>query len=290
MAVAWVTGASSGLGLHIAGSLLETGWQVIGGARSFADGKSPASPAMRLAEMQLDALLPGQKGSFTALPLDVSDPDSVARFRDAALQDAGAPDALVCAAGITLLGACEEYSVRELQRMMDVNFLGTVRVVQTALPLMREQGRGKIVMLSSVNGLLATPFQGAYTASKHAVEGFAEALMMEAAPHGIQVMLVEPGDHRGGGQAYRGKSETSLDCYASARQKAGETIAKDEGSGGDPKRLGIKVARAMNKRRMPLRLRVAPLSQHMAVFLHDLLPGRLFSRLMGYYYGVNRAG
>ena len=290
MAVAWVSGASSGLGLHIAGCLVESGWQVVGGARSFAAPAAPSHPAAKLAQIQLSALLPGQKGSFTALPLDVSDEESVARFRDAALQAFGPPDALVNAAGLTLLGACEDYSADELRRILDVNFLGAVRMCQAALPLMRERGRGRVVMLSSVNGLLATPFQGAYAASKHAMEGFSEAMMMETAGQGIQVMLVEPGDHRGGSQAYRGRSAARLSCYAAAREKAGRTIARDEGAGADPRRLGLRVARAMNRRRMPARLRVASPSQHLAVFLHDLLPGRLFSRLMGCYYGMNRAG
>ncbi len=265
MPVAWVTGASSGLGKHIFEALRQDGWQVVGGARSFQET---------------------QEGAALFLPLDVSQEESAQRFVQQATAAYGTPDALVNAAGVLITGACEDYSDQELQRVLSVNFLGMARMVRLVLPLMRARGNGRIVNLSSINGLLATPFQGAYTASKHAVEGFSEALHMEAAPHGIQVMIVEPGDHRGGQDKYRTHAACAGKAYAQACGRARTAIARDEAQGSDPALLGKKVARALNKRRMPLRLRVAKPSQHMAVILHDLLPGRLFSRFLSAYYGV----
>ena len=274
MPVAWISGASSGLGLYTARALAKQGWQVVAGARSFSDPEK-LDPAD---DQQL------------RLPLDVSREDSVRAFCDQAFRAHGAPHALINAAGQTLLGACEEYSTAELLKILDVNFLGMARLCQAALPLMRAQGRGTIVNFSSINGLLATPFQGAYTASKHAVEGYSEALRMELRPHGIRVMVVQPGDHRGGQQRYRGHSGQALDAYQRAREKAGSTIARDEGGGSDPGKLGIRLARALGKRRPPATLRVAMMSQHLAVLLHDLLPAGLFSRIMAGYYGVNHKG
>ena len=265
MAVAWVTGASSGLGRQIALALHEAGWQVIGGARSFNDETQQA---------------------FTCLPLDVRDEQSVAAFVQAAAQKYGPPGVVVNAAGILTLGACEYYSMQELTQVMDVNFYGMVRMVQAVLPLMREQGSGRIVNLSSINGLMAVPFQGAYTASKHAIEGFSEALMMETAPFGIQVMLVEPGDHRGGKQQYRTSSVKCGDCYTQSRKNAAARIAKDEAGGASPEILGKKVARALGKKRLPPRLRVAQPAQHAAVVLHDILPNRLFMKILSMYYGI----
>ncbi|NLD33713.1 MAG: SDR family oxidoreductase [Clostridiales bacterium] len=267
MAVAWVTGASSGLGLHTARALCAAGWQVVGGARSLSAEEQPG---------------------LLHLPLDVTDDGSIAAFVREATARYGAPDALVNAAGVLLIGACEDYAAQELQRVMDVNFLGMARMVRAALPLMKERGRGRIVTFSSVNGLLATPFQGAYTASKHAVEGYSEALLMEVRPHGIQVMIVEPGDHRGGQEKYRGRSAHCSAGYLAARDRAAAVIARDEAAGSDPARLGNRVARALARRRMPARLRVAKPSQHMAVILHDLLPTGLFTLLLGTYYGVSR--
>lgn len=272
MRVAWISGASSGLGLYTARALQGAGWQVVAGARSFANP---------------DSLLP-QDAQQLRLPLDVTSEESVRAFCAEALERHGAPDALINAAGLTLLGACEEYSPQELQRLLDVNFLGVARMVSAALPLMRAKGRGCVVNFSSINGLLATPFQGAYSASKHAVEGYSEALRMELKPHGIRVMIVQPGDHQGGQQRYRGKSAQALDGYRAARERAGAAIARDEGAGSQPAVLGLKVAAALNRRRPPATLRVAMFSQHLAVWLHDLLPAGLFARFLGGYYGVNR--
>ena len=265
MSVAWVTGASSGLGLHIALALHEDGWQVIGGARTMNEKLSQG---------------------FVGLPLDVQDEQSVTAFVLKATQRFGPPDALINAAGILTIGACEDYSMQELSQVMDVNFYGMVRMVQAVLPLMRKQGSGRIVNLSSINGLMAVPFQGAYTASKHAIEGYSEALMMETAPFGIEVMLVEPGDHRGGKQQYRSHSTQCSDCYTSMRDKAAARIAKDEAAGSSPEALGQKVARALGKKHLPPRLRVAQLAQHAAVVLHDILPNKLFMKIISAYYGI----
>jgi NAD(P)-dependent dehydrogenase (short-subunit alcohol dehydrogenase family) len=265
VAVVWVSGASSGLGLYTAKALQAAGWQVVGGARSFSVVEAPG---------------------LLQLTLDVDRDDSVEAFCQTALDRFGAPDALVNCAGIVTAGACEDYSMQELKRVMDVNFYGMVRMIQQVLPLMRARGEGRIVNFSSINGLLATPFQGAYTASKHAVEGFSEALRMELAPQHIQVMLVEPGDHRGGQDKYRTQTKQITSSYRNALARTRAVIAKDEANGLDPARLGRKVARAMAKKRLPLRLRVAGLGQHAGVWLHDLLPGRLFTRLLSIYYHI----
>ena len=267
MPIAWVTGASSGLGKHIFEALQQDGWQVVGGARSFQER---------------------QGGAALCLPLDVTREDSAQRFVQQAMAAFGPPDALVNAAGVLITGACEDYSDGELKQVLSVNFLGTARMVRLTLPLMRAKGQGRIVNLSSINGLLATPFQGAYTASKHAMEGYSEALSMEVAPHGIQVMIVEPGDHRGGQDKYRAHAAEAGADYAKDCAHARAAIARDEARGSDPALLGKKVARAMKKRRMPLRLQVVKLSERMAVLLHDLLPGRLFTRFLSAYYGVGR--
>ena len=172
----WITGASSGLGLHTAMAFRDDGWQVIAGARSF--GKDGVG---------IDGI--------TCLPLDVTSEDSIRAFCESAAAVA-APDALVQCAGMLVLGSCEETDPEEFRRVIDTNYLGMVRVNREVLPLMRAHGGGKIVLFSSINGLMGIPFQSAYTASKHAIEGYAECLSMEVKPFGIQVMLVEPGDHR----------------------------------------------------------------------------------------------
>ncbi len=262
----WITGASSGLGLHTAQALRDEGFAVIAGARSFGRGES----------------VPGCR----CLPLDVTDPASVEAFVREAYKISGPPYALVNSAGMLILGACESYLTDELRQVMETNFFGQAAMISAVLPLMRRQGQGRVVNFSSINGLLGIPFEGAYTASKHAVEGYSECLALEAKPFGIEVMLVEPGDHRGGSAAYRRHSAGVSDrsAYKAAFDAGTAVIARDEANGSDPDVLGKKIARALQKKRLPRRLRVASPDQHLAVILHDLLPARLFDLILRDHY------
>ena len=260
----WVTGASSGLGLHTAMALRDDGWQVIAGARSFSGG---------------------QRDGMTCLPLDVTDEDSVREFCRRAGEIA-LPDALVQCAGMLVLGSCEETDTEEFRRVIDTNYLGMVRMNRAVLPVMRERGGGKIVMFSSINGLLGIPFQSAYTASKHAIEGYAECLALEVKPFRIQVMLVEPGDHRSGSDKYRphAAAMTAESPYAAEYESATARIHHDETNGSDPDALGRKVARILDRKRIPFRKRIASGDQHLAVYVHRFLGARINGAILRGYY------
>ena len=260
----WMTGASSGLGLHTAAALKEEGWRVIAGARSFEDE---------------------EREGVCRLKLDVTDEESVRRFCEKAAEIAP-PDALVQCAGMLVLGSCEETRTEEYRRVLDTNYLGMVRMNRAVLPLMRARGGGKIVLFSSINGLLGIPFQSAYTASKHAIEGYAEGLQMEVRPFGIQVTLVEPGDHRGGSEKYRPKTNGAgpESPYAAAFKSATERIRHDETHGSDPGKLGQKIARMLARKKVPFRKRIASPDQHLAVYLHRFLPARWNERILYRYY------
>ena len=268
--VVWITGASSGLGLHTAQQLGMHGYDVIAGARSFARDKAVEH--------------------CRSIPLDVTDEESIDAFAARALAMAGPPDILVNCAGMLILGSCENYPIEEIERVMNVNFLGQVRMIQRVLPLMREKGGGKIVNFSSINGLLGIPFEGAYTASKHAIEGFSECLALEVKPYGIQVMLVEPGDHQSGSAAYRPHSKgiTAASPYRAAFETGTAVIAHDEENGSDPDVLGETIARVLKRRRIPRRLRIAKMDQRLAVVLHDVLPAWAFDAIIGSYYRKNK--
>ena len=265
--VVWVSGASSGLGLHTAQALQKSGMTVIAGARSFQGTEGEGEEGYRLF-------------------LDVTDPMSVEEFCRRAKEKFGPPDALCCCAGVLTLGACEEYSLSELREVMETNFLGQAAMVRRALPLMRAHGGGKIVLFSSINGLLGIPFQGAYVASKHAIEGYAECLRMEVKPYGISVCVVEPGDHKSGAKAYRRRAARmdSASPYYARYTAAVRKIAHDEANGSDPDALGARVAKTLQRKRMPLKLLQASLDQRFAVLLHRLLPARLFSKIISSYY------
>lgn len=265
--VVWITGASSGLGLHTAQALARNGFTVVAGARSFGKGKTVEG--------------------CHCLPLDVTSRESIDAFAAEALKAFGPPEILVNCAGMLILGACESYALDELRQVMETNFFSQAAMISKVLPYMREKGKGRIVNFSSINGLLGIPFEGAYTASKHAIEGYSECLSYEVKPFGIEIMLVEPGDHRSGSSAYRRHSAGMIDSspYRKAFEIGTAQIAHDEANGSDPDRLGEKIAKALKRKHLPRRLRVAKPDQHLAVVLHDLLPNRWFEKIIGPYYG-----
>ena len=167
-----VTGASRGIGLAITRHLSAQGWEVYAGARS--DGA--------LGEL---AGLPGVHPTR----LDITDRDSVAALADV-LPDR--LDAVVNNAGIVVNGPLEGLTLDELSRQFDVNVIAQIAVTQAVLPKIRAAG-GRIVFISSISGWFTTPGQGAYCASKHALESLADALRVELRPWKIPVSLVQPG-------------------------------------------------------------------------------------------------
>jgi len=171
--VVLITGCSTGIGRHLAQRLNQLGYTVVATARKLET---------------LDDLAVALK-----LPLDVTQKDSVNRAIALTLQQFGRIDTLVNNAGYTMLGALEEVSEEQTQQVFDVNVFGALRMIRAVVPHMRTQGSGRIINISSVAGKLSTPVNGTYSATKFALEALSDALQMELAPFGIQVVLVEPG-------------------------------------------------------------------------------------------------
>ncbi len=264
----WMIGASSGLGWATAQAFAQAGWLVVAGARSFAapQGEAPAN--------------------LHRLPLDVQEEASCEAFVDSALAISQQVDVLCYTAAVLVLSPCEETGQSRYEQVMQTNFLGMTRLVAKAMPIMRAQGGGRIVLFSSLNGVIGVPFQSAYTASKHAMEGYAQCLAMEGRPFGISVCVVEPGDHRGGSQAYRfdGNGADRRFAYDKEFASACRTIHRDEAGGLSQEALGRKVLRNASRTRMRFRLRVARLDQRAACWLYRLLPAGLFFTIMRGYY------
>lgn len=169
--VALVTGASSGIGYSTAQALRKAGYQVYGTSRRAA-AKGPDGVVM--------------------LSCDVTDEASVAKSIEGVLAEAGRIDLLVNNAGVGLFGAAEESSLEQAQALFNVNVFGIVRVTNAVLPIMRSQGKGRIVNVSSVLGFIPAPFSALYASTKHAVEGYSQSLDHELRTLGIRVTLVEP--------------------------------------------------------------------------------------------------
>jgi NAD(P)-dependent dehydrogenase (short-subunit alcohol dehydrogenase family) len=177
--VALVSGAASGIGQGTVRALSAAGWTVYAGYRP--DGRSPPPPQTP----------PHDRVHWLAL--DVT--DATARRAALALISAahGRLDALVNTAGFLAAGPLEELPERTLRAVMEVNFFGALGLTRTFLPLMRGNHGGVIVMVSSLSGLIGLPFDGAYAASKFALEGMSESLAYELEPSGVRVALIEPG-------------------------------------------------------------------------------------------------
>jgi len=176
-----ITGATDGLGKAAALLLAERDYRV------FAAGRSTAKRA------QLDALAKGKNLALETLEMDVCDDRSVQTAVASVYQKAGAIDVLINNAGFVQVGAAEDLRLEDWRRQFETNFFGVIRVTQAVLPGMREHRKGRILMMSSVSGFVTPPTQGAYSASKHAVEALSNALRHELYPFGIYTILIQPG-------------------------------------------------------------------------------------------------
>ncbi len=177
--VVFITGASRGFGAAAARELAGRGHSVV------ATMRSPERDGPKLAK--------GHEDRIAVTACDVTERSSVDAAVEFALERHDRIDAVFNNAGYGLWGPVEEVTEAEVQRQMDTNFLGQLRVAQAVLPAMRERGAGKILNVSSLSGRVVAPLLGLYCASKFAVEAMSEALRYEVARFGIQVITLEPG-------------------------------------------------------------------------------------------------
>ena len=177
----FITGASTGFGRLLAEEVLKSGGKVIATARNLDK------------VIDLERKYPGKAKAFA---LDVTDYPQVTSVVAQSNASYGPVDVLVNNAGYGLAGAIEEVTEDEFMPMFNTNVFGLIKVTQAFLPYLRRQGRGHILNLSSIGGLVSTPGMGYYNATKYAVEGLSEALAQEVAPFGIHVTLIEPGPFR----------------------------------------------------------------------------------------------
>ncbi len=199
----------------------------------------------------------------------------------------GRIDVFINNAGMGIGGPLEFCSMEDCQRQMDVNFFGMVRYIRQVVPIMREQGHGHIICLSSIGGLIGLPFQGMYSASKYAIEGYCEALRLEVCGFGINVTVIEPGDFATSFTAQRKSvsNEQAGKIYTSyARALA--SIEKDENSGLKPEYLARKISRIVKKKKPGYNYIIATFLQRLSVFAKAVLPSRTFARIMKLYYKV----
>lgn len=265
-----ITGCSSGIGLHLAKSLHADGYQVFASARKHSDVE-------KLKQLGLRTLL-----------LDVADSESIRNASNTLLKEThGELFALINNAGFGQAGAVEDLKREVLREQFETNLFGLVELTNTLLPIMHQQGHGRIIQISSVLGFVAMPFRGAYIASKFALEGISDTLRLELKNTNIHVSLVEPGPIT---SRFRQNSlalfNKNIDSKNSRFQESYEaTISRLETEGPavpftlEPEAVTKKVLHALQSPRPKPRYYVT-FPTYLFAYLKRILPTRILDRLL----------
>ncbi len=237
----FITGCSTGFGRELALAVLERGWRCVATARNKAS---------------LDDLAPDAGERLLRVSLDVTDAAQIEAAVAQAHQQFGAIDVLVNNAGYGYQSSIEEGDEREIRAQFDANTFGLFAMTRAVLPGMRAKRSGHVINITSVAGLAGFPGSGYYSASKHAVEGFSDALLAEAGPLGIKVTCVEPGPFR---TDWAGRSLVQTPGrIADYAETAGARMQRTaQGSGkqaGDPKRAALAMIRVTEVEKPPRHL------------------------------------
>jgi NAD(P)-dependent dehydrogenase (short-subunit alcohol dehydrogenase family) len=235
----FITGISRGFGQALAEAALARGDLVIGTTR---DGKCGIAAS---------------RGTLHVLPLEVGDTAAVESTVAKAFELAGSLDVIVNNAGYGLLGAIENASDAEVARLFEVNVFGTFRVIRSALPKLRAQGRGHIVNITSIAGRAPMAGSGLYAATKAAVEGLSQSLAHEVGPLGIKVTVVAPGAFRTDflSQHSIRKSAPASDAYANSVGRVLNRLDAMAGKQpGDPVRAAKALLEVVDAEQPPLHL------------------------------------
>ena len=255
-----VTGGSSGIGRCTADALLAKGYRVYEISRHDSS-----------------------RTDLRHLSADVTDEEAVKAAFVQIAQEAGSIDVLVNCAGFGISGAIEFTELDDSKRQLDVNFFGMVNTCKAVLPLMRAQGNGRIVNISSVAAPVAIPFQAFYSASKAAINAYTCALANELRPYGITVTAVQPGDIQTGFTAARKKSVAGDDVYGGRISRSVAVMEHDEQNGMKPEAAGKYIAKIADKKRVKP-LYTIGFSYKLVCVLCKLLPCGLQNRIIGKLY------
>ena len=265
--VIFVTGASSGLGLATANALAAKGHIVYGAARSILKVKDAA---------------------FKPLQMDVTDDTSVNAAVSEIISNEGHIDVLVNNAGNGITGPLYAIPVDAAKKQFEVNFFGLLRVSSAVLPGMIEKKQGLVINISSLAGLFGLPYQGLYSASKFAIEGYSESLRMELQNTGVKVAVVNPGDFK---TEFTGNREKLPFTLNNAQLKAEFEAAvaameKDESIGADASKLAAQIVKIVDTANPKHNYLVGAIGQTIVPTLKAILPGGLFVKLMNDHYGI----
>jgi len=231
-----ITGAGSGIGRAVAEAALARGDRVM------ATGPDAA---------KIEHLVRAHPDHAVAQRLDVTRDDDVAAAVRVACARFDGVDVLVNCAGVGMLAAVEEATDEDVRALFEVNFFGTLRTVRAVVPLLRAQGGGRIINVSSIAGRVSAPLVAAYSATKFAVEGLGAGLAAETRDFGIRVTTISPGSYATDFAASSRPASQSLDDYDAVREAAFASVAGSPS--GDPADLARAVLTIAESADPPLR-------------------------------------
>jgi short-subunit dehydrogenase len=251
-----VTGASTGIGRASAEALARAGFIVFGTSRrKMNDGPHQVS----------------------MLTCDVTDDEAVNSLVSTVLSRTGRIDVLVNNAGIGLLGGAEESSISQVQALFDVNLFGVMRVTNAVLPSMRQRGKGRIVNISSVLGLIPAPYSAHYAATKHALEGYSESLDHEIRAFNVRVSLIEPAYTRSVFEQNALAPDSMLREYEQARNGARALIQNVMTTADPPEIVAAAVVLAATAARPQRRYPTGKIARRISV-LRRFVPADAFDK------------
>ena len=262
-----ITGASSGIGLACANALAAHGHTVFGSSRD-------------LKKLEF--------ANFIPVKLDVTEPASIEAVYEQILARYGRLDVLINNAGSALAGPTYATPMDRTRYQFEVNFFGVLAVSNMVLPEMILKKKGLIVNISSLAGLFGLPYQGMYSASKYALEGYSQSLRMELRNTGVKVVLINPGDFKSGLTLSREKTPFALDNPELKAQYlfALKAMERDETKGMDPQALAKKIVDIVACEKPDHRYLVGSFGERIVPVLKCLLPSSWFENLMNHHYGI----
>lgn len=270
--VVLISGASQGVGKVCAQHLGRAGYRVYAGSRSYSDPGSTAEDHDHAPQI-------------SNIYLDVTEQEAVSKCVEHILNREGRLDVLVNNAGFGIAGSVEDTSIEECKSQFETNFFGAVRMCRDVLPIMRAQGSGMILNISSLAGKVAVPFQSAYSASKFALEGFTDSLRIEVYSYGIRVVLLEPGDLKTEFTSNRQRTAASSNSVYQERFESALGIMEDDERNGTPaKDVAVVVERILRSSNPKPRYQVGPWFERAALVAKKFIPEKAFDAGLSRYY------
>lgn len=263
-----VTGATSGMGKACAEQLSARGHRVYGTVYGIE-----MDPAWKDLPYRL-------------IPCDITNQRSVEAFYGQVKEEARRIDALVNCAGFAMEGSVEDTTVEEAKKQFEVNFFGTHRMIREVLPVMREQGGGKIITISSLAAQVpGIPYQGFYSMSKKAVDGLVETLRLEGKPFGIQATSINPGDMKTDFTANRVRVAALKpgSAYYDRSMRSVETMKKSELASQGPGVIGELVCRLVDAKTLRPKYFIEP-KYKMLLFLMRFMSNTRLEKMMESLY------